>query len=147
MLTPLLLCACVGDLATPTSDNLPPIMLDVRKTTMANSLACEVEVFATYPSDMQPQIRELVIFDTSSEFVRSLATVEVPRPGEDSRPVANENGTTSFRMFQWSFSRCREVPLKIKIGACKQGPCPDMRVSTGIPDGVTVDVVRMSPQS
>lgn len=143
-LVQVLLSACATGQLAETYVPSEPIVLDVRKTSAPNSLACEVEVFATYPSDMQPQTRDLVISDTSSELIRSFATVQLPRPPDDPRPLASDNGTTSFQMFQWSFSPCREVPLSIQIGDCKEGTCPLMQVSPEIPEGVTVQVDDIS---
>lgn len=142
LLMPLALSGCMTGQAVRTGNSQTPVMLDIRKTAKPNGLACEVEVFATYANDMADQTRELVISDTSSQFVRSLATIQLPRPADDPRPVDNADGTSSFRMFQWSFGRCREVPLKIEIGECETGACSEMRVSKAVPDGVTVEVTR-----
>lgn len=134
--------ACVSDRPMSGNSMAHDVVLDVRKTALGAGDGCEVDVFATYPADMPAGTRELTIFDSSSELVRALATVELPRPENDPRQTRNADGTSSFRMFQWSFSQCRPVPLVIEIGTCESGNCPPMVVSPETPAGITVEVVR-----
>ena len=117
-----------------------PITLEVSKS--EDPGRCKVEVFANHSIGMARQPRELNIPDLANPLLAMNATVELPRPSIDKRPVSNPDGTVGFRVFQASYSPCREVALEVDIGACRGGRCPPMQVSGDGPGGITVKVQR-----
>lgn len=134
VLASLALAACATGTSPPAGDT---IVLTANKEGLPGG--CNIEMHQTYPADIAPQERQMSIRETENDLVKSGGVWSLPRPASDHRVVDNGDGTKTLRVFQWSFSPCRDVTLIVDVGACQSGQCLPVRLDAGpLPEGVAV---------